>query len=178
MCDHPERAPIRRAIVNHYRARGVPERKIERCLWRWVRRPKLWRTPAAIRFASCEPLLERLTGFWVKCPRCEGSGSVRVPGGGRACPECYDRSYGGTGHLRLVDWVIVGGESGPGARPFVLGHAKEIVRECTRGGIAPFVKQAGSRPVNREGEPCPQITGKGRDMAEWPLELRVREFPA
>jgi len=45
-------------------------------------------------------------------------------------------------------------------------------------GVACFVNQLGSRPVNREGEPCPHIRDlHGRDMSEWPEELRVREFP-
>jgi len=77
-----------------------------------------------------------------------------------------------------LDWVIVGGESGPGARPFVLGWGKEIVRQCRAAGIACFVKQVGARPVNREGQPCSHILDrKGKIMEEWPAELRVREFP-
>jgi len=75
--------------------------------------------------------------------------------------------------------VIVGGESGPGARPMVLGWAKDIVRQCKANGVAVFVKQMGSHPTNREGERCPHIAArKGDDMAEWPEELRVREMPA
>ena len=77
-----------------------------------------------------------------------------------------------------IDWVIVGGESGPGARPFVLDHGKEIVRQCLEANVPVFVKQVGARPVNRDGERCAHILDrKGKVMEEWPEELRVREFP-
>ncbi len=80
--------------------------------------------------------------------------------------------------LQFLDWVIVGGESGPGARPFVLGWGKDIVRQCNAAGVAVFVKQVGANPVNREGERCPHIHDrKGKVMEEWPEVLRVREFP-
>jgi protein gp37 len=81
--------------------------------------------------------------------------------------------------LHHVDWGIIGGESGAGARSFVLGHGKRLVRDFNVAGIKPFVKQVGSRPVNREGVRCPNVKHyKGNDMSEWPEELRVREFPA
>lgn len=79
----------------------------------------------------------------------------------------------------MPDWLIVGGESGPRARPFVLEWGKEIVRQCQAARVPVFVKQVGARPVNREGEPCPHILDrKGKVMEEWPEELRMREFPA
>lgn len=77
-----------------------------------------------------------------------------------------------------IHWVITGGESGPRARPFVLGWAKEIVRQCRAANVAVHVKQLGANPRNREGLPHPQDDRDGRDPSEWPLELRVREFPA
>lgn len=80
--------------------------------------------------------------------------------------------------LHLIHWMIPGGESGGNARPFVLGFAKRLVRDCKEAGVKIFVKQMGSNPINREGVRCPHITSsKGEDMAEWPEELRVREFP-
>lgn len=80
--------------------------------------------------------------------------------------------------LRLLDWVIVGGESGPGARPFALGWGEDIVRQCWAADVPVFVKQVGAHPVNREGERCPHILDrKGKVMEEWPEVLRVREFP-
>lgn len=74
-------------------------------------------------------------------------------------------------------WVVVGGESGRGARPFVLGHAKRIVRQCRSAGVPVFVKQVGAKPVNREGVAHAISDRKGAVMSDWPEELRVREFP-
>lgn len=76
-----------------------------------------------------------------------------------------------------LDWVIVGGESGHGARPCTIGHVREIVQQCAASGVACFVKQLGSKPVNREGEPHACANRKGGDPAEWPENLRVRQFP-
>jgi len=66
-----------------------------------------------------------------------------------------------------LDWVIVGGESGPGARPMDLLWASSLVNDCHVLGIAPFVKQLGSAHGPH----------KGGDMATWPGELQVREYP-
>jgi protein gp37 len=81
-----------------------------------------------------------------------------------------------------IDWVIVGGESGPGARPFDLAWARSIVQQCQAAGVACFVKQVGAKPVF-EGTPVGVFEGydyedpKGGDPSEWPEDLRVREFP-
>lgn len=81
--------------------------------------------------------------------------------------------------LTDIHWAIIGGESGAGARPFVLGHAKDLVQNCREYGTAPFVKQVGANPVNREFESCTHIRApKGDDMSEWPQALQVREWPA
>lgn len=79
-----------------------------------------------------------------------------------------------------IVWGITGGESSqPGhpARPYVLGWAKRIVRDFGEFGQPVFVKQLGTHPVNREGEPHLGITGKGDDPSQWPEELRVQQFP-
>jgi protein gp37 len=62
-----------------------------------------------------------------------------------------------------VDWVIVGGESGPNRRPFDLAWLVALVAECRAAGIPVFVKQdAALRPGQR-----------GRV----PADLWVHEFP-
>lgn len=76
-----------------------------------------------------------------------------------------------------LDWVVIGGESGRSARPFVLGWGKDLISQCRAAGVAVFMKQTGSNAVNREGERCPTIAGKGTDMAEWPEEMQVQEYP-
>lgn len=94
-------------------------------------------------------------------------------------------------HLRLrpsLDWVVIGGESGPGARPFDLAWARQAIAQCKAAGVPVFVKQMGAKPVRRyldmthsEGpdveEPIPLRDRKGGDMAEWAEDLRVREYP-
>ena len=93
----------------------------------------------------------------------------------------------------LVSWVIIGGESGPKARPFRLWWARELLAQVRAGGAAPFVKQLGADPRDdgfcrdcadlgpvcpSSGMPCAGLRDRaGGDMAEWPYDLRVREFP-
>lgn len=85
--------------------------------------------------------------------------------------------------LPLLDWVIFGGESGPGARPCDVRWIRDGVRQCRAAGVPVFVKQLGPRPY--QSPPRDGSTGfdlklrnsKGEDMAEWPEDLRVREWP-
>lgn len=104
--------------------------------------------------------------------------------------------------LHGVSWLIVGGESGPGARPFDVQWARDTVAQCQRSGTACFVKQLGGKPFVRNRSDYPawpgnptftimtmnepqvyprQVVGlkdrKGGDMSEWPVDLRVRQFP-
>lgn len=78
----------------------------------------------------------------------------------------------------VVDWVIVGGESGNKTGKFryrkcELELIEIIVAECRHYGVPCFVKQLGSDLANRMG----LKDKKGGDMEEWPEHLRVREFP-
>jgi len=72
---------------------------------------QLRRTPAAVRFLSMEPLLDR-----VRLCIC-GTPGMDYDGPDRGCPLHGDRA---------VDWVIVGGESGPGARPMQADWARSL----------------------------------------------------
>jgi protein gp37 len=77
-----------------------------------------------------------------------------------------------------VNWIIVGGESGPGARPFDPAWAEGVVSLCRAAQTPVFVKQFGANPTLRSGSGWGPVTAtKGDDMAEWPEQLRVREFP-
>jgi protein gp37 len=146
--------------------------------------PQLLATPAALRFLSCEPLLESVSlNQWLLSE--------------------HGRRHIGAGPG--IGWVIVGGESGPGARPLDFAWARLIVDRCKAAGVACFVKQLGAKPHGDwgAGEPPthhlldvtvqpPRETmelsrfkngrwklrsKKGGSMSEWPLDLRVREFP-
>jgi protein gp37 len=84
--------------------------------------------------------------------------------------------------LNIKLWVIVGGESGADARPFNVAWARRIVRLCANTGTACFIKQLGAAAVEpdpvHDYRPYPSKDKKGGDMAEWPPDIRVREFPA
>lgn len=76
-----------------------------------------------------------------------------------------------------IDWVVVGGESGSGAKPFQLEWARGIVRQCRQAGVAPFIKQLGAVPFDG-GRRLKLRDSHGGDWNDWPADLRVREFPA
>lgn len=136
--------------------------------------PALLAIPARVRFLSCEPLLEAVDLF--ACDRPANGGAV-------ICD--YSPTNTALGDL---DWIIVGGESGPNARPFDLAWARRIVQDCKAAGVAVFVKQMGDKPQIID-EPCydplcscgtNRLQFKahhGADPAEWPEDLRVQEFP-
>ena len=67
--------------------------------------------------------------------------------------------------LRGIDWVIVGGESGPGARPIEKSWVIGIREKCKRAGVAFFFKQWGGVQKSRTGR-----TLEGRTWDEMPAE--------
>lgn len=72
-----------------------------------------------------------------------------------------------------LDWVIVGGESGPGARPIQVDWVRAIRDECRSAGVAVFVKQLGTVwAVEKTGRRT-----HGGDWDLWPADLRVRDYP-
>jgi protein gp37 len=135
-----------------------------------LRIPALLDTPAAVRFLSCEPLLGPLDlSPWLKhvqraCERCNPGGPRDWQSGhlwGRCVCACHPE------RPPRPDWVIVGGETGPGARRMELGWAASLVDLCRIAGVPVFVKQLGSAHGPH----------KGSDMNTWPADLRVREWP-
>lgn len=70
--------------------------------------------------------------------------------------------------LTGIDWLIIGGESGPGARPMDLDWVRELIAKARASGTAVFVKQMGKAWAGH---------GKGGDPDEWPEDLRIREYP-
>jgi protein gp37 len=77
---------------------------------------------------------------------------------------------------RRLQWVINGGESGAGARPFHLEWARALVAECGRAGVPIFVQRLGGKPF-QAGERLRLKDRAGADLAEWPAELRIRQWP-
>jgi len=70
-----------------------------------------------------------------------------------------------------LGWIITGGESGTGARLCGSQWIREIVCDCAETSTPCFVKQLGANCDIRLRD------RKGGDMAEWPKDLRVRQFP-
>jgi protein gp37 len=154
--------------------------------------------PRFVLFCSMEPLLGPIDcsiPYWPAGEACE-------PGIWNVLSAHDFGDGGGPCLVPYLNWVIVGGESGPGARPFDLAWARSIVQQCKAAGVACFVKQLGSVPVMNEAEwrslpltpilnvsnrrhapegsgLVPLLTGnrKGGEPREWPEDLRVREFP-
>jgi protein gp37 len=124
--------------------------------------PLLRDTPAAVRWLSAEPLTSEDTdpinlGPWL------------ATGPGR------------------IHWLVLGGESGPPAKATPLDTEPAVglrdvsipnlirqVQIAQAAGVAVFVKQLGTPWASRVGI----ASRKGADPAEWPPELRVREYPA
>lgn len=132
--------------------------------------PHLLATPAAVRFLSVEPLLGPVD---LTCLQHESEFEVNALTGDHG----VFRPLAGRSDRKL-DWVIVGGESGPGARPCSINAVRSIVRQCRDAGVACFVKQLGAQCLDRAGdERLRFVDPKGGDPDEWPLDLRVREMP-
>lgn len=75
-----------------------------------------------------------------------------------------------------INWAIVGGESGHGARSFDVEWCEDIVQQCREAKIAVFVKQLGARPM-ADGQLIQLRNKKGGDIADFPEHLQIREFP-
>lgn len=115
------------------------------------------------------------------------------------CPSCDGhkcRQCGGTCSIPGIDHVIIGGESGHGARTCYIDHVRSLVRQCQDAGTAVFLKQFGSNcidndPISRcswpeltrfhaTGTTCRVMLRdpKGGDESEWPEDLQgIRQFP-
>ncbi|SEF28430.1 phage Gp37/Gp68 family protein [Variovorax sp. NFACC27] len=99
--------------------------------------PKLLATPARVRFLSMEPLLG-MVNLTV----------IDVGGHGEIYPlhgttGCEDDDGNPMPDLPRIDWVIVGGESGPGARPMNPDWARSLRHQCNAAGVPFLFKQWG-----------------------------------
>jgi protein gp37 len=86
----------------------------------------------------------------------------------------------GSLNLAGIDWLIIGAESGPGARPVELWWFYELIEMARAAGTKVFVKQLGSAWASDTwsgGERVSKTDKKGGDPQFWPADLRVREYP-
>jgi protein gp37 len=124
---------------------------VENQKWADVRIPHLLRTPATVRFLSVEPLLGPVDLRSAMNGHLDAlAGDAKTRDG-----EIY---AGGPG----IDWVIVGGESGPGYRALDLDWARRVRDQCVAADVAFFFKQVGGRTPKAggsllDGEPWTQL---------------------
>jgi len=71
-------------------------------------------------------------------------------------------------NLRGIDWVIVGGESGPGARPMLESWVVDIRDQCLNAGVPFFFKQWGGVNKKRTGR---SLQGRTWDEMPSPMPL-------
>lgn len=80
--------------------------------------------------------------------------------------------------LEQIDWVILGGESGTGARVCDAAWMRRIIRQCGDRAVPVFVKQLGSNFQDGDfPERDYRYSGKGGDMAQFPFDLQRRDQP-
>jgi protein gp37 len=119
-------------------------------------------TPAAVRFISAEPLLGPLME-WMYCSTCTMEGATT------ACEECagaesWPLQDGGL-ELHDIDWLIVGGESGPDHRPIKAAWVEDLRDLAAAHDTAFFFKQWGGRTPKAGGRDL-----DGRTWDEFPTE--------
>jgi protein gp37 len=141
--------------------------------------PILLQTPAAVRFVSMEPLIGPVSipryalGVNAMCDCKRSFDQLGMPSIEpdymihAGCPQCgkpYSKTTG-------INWIIVGAESGPGARPCDPSWVRSIIAQGTAAGVPLFVKQW--RPESEQNErhrgtlvKMPAIDGKV--YAQWP----------
>lgn len=166
------------------------------------RLPHLLALPAPRRFVSYEPALGPVD--WTHVELYKRTHPFD--------PQCVLNAL--TGHvagpgdvLSHIDWLIIGGESGPRARPFRVEWARDTIRQCKAARVAVWMKQMGDEAVGQWMPPLkldpdgraplgsfqscqfkPARDGAGlayrfhahhgTDPDEWPDDLRVQERPA
>jgi protein gp37 len=128
------------------------QRLDERLIW-------LIRSYAKVSFLSLEPLLGP-----VLLPDCDSETALMMQ---------KDNPAQILEPLDYIDWVIIGGESGPKARPMNLVWVEDILAQCRAANIPAFVKQLGED----WGKEVKANHRKGGDPDEWPQPLKVRMMP-
>lgn len=164
----------------------------------WVSRLVRQDLGQSLRWVSVEPLVGP-----VKLDSLDNGGGGELYDALRGVVKQPDGNQFRASDAAPLDWVVVGGESGPGARVCDVRWILDLVRQCQSAGVPVFVKQLGSnvidsrvlgngmpgawwpdgtRFLHRAGSRYRNGIGlqhkKGGDPAEWPERLRVRQLPA
>ncbi|TPQ24905.1 DUF5131 family protein [Methylomonas koyamae] len=104
--------------------------------------PLLLQTPASVRWISAEPLLGPIDLYpaLLPCPNSENSMMDPETGAYECCGKC---DYTGVSSDMGIDWVVVGGESGPNARPMHPDWARSLRDQCSAADVPFLFKQWG-----------------------------------
>lgn len=133
--------------------------------------PLLLQTPAAVRWVSAEPLLRPVSLEMMPSPYDRHNGWPGTyhslngswwPAVGDYEEECRHRQE----DLVKIDWVVVGGESGPNARPMHPDWARSLRDQCAAAGVPFFMKQlhdGGGKLI--------------KNISMFPADLQIREYP-
>lgn len=123
--------------------------------------PLLLQTPAAVRWLSCEPLLGPLD--LARCVMWRSQDGLATGCVDALRPALLDRKMC---WWPAVDWVVVGGESGAGARPMHPDWARSLRDQCAAASVPFFFKQW--------GEWVPHQVAAGEDLGADMRSGRVR----
>ncbi len=132
--------------------------------------PHLLKCLAAVRFLSCEPLLGVVDIF----------DNLSGPSGDCGCTNCEEGfPCSNSDWYRAIDWVIAGGESGPGARPMHPDWVRSLLHQCKEAGVPFFFKQWGQwLPSYEAGERAHDIANYRKTFGErWAASSSSMQFP-
>lgn len=122
--------------------------------------PHLIRIPAAVRGLSVEPLLEHVELFYEVCSGCGKRGC-------NSCP-CGTTTVGPDHNGAKIDWVIVGGESGPHRRDCGVDAIVDVAEQCQSAGVPVFVKQDCALHPGKQG----RIPDEIWNLKQFPSDAR------
>lgn len=111
------------------------------------------KTVAAVRWVSFEPLLGPINLRWTNYAHAASGETYRQPLERTGSVNAYEG-------LRKIDWAVVGGESGPQARPMHPAWARTLRDQCSEAGVPFFFKQWGSHrlaEIGTDGEVSPAV---------------------
>jgi len=132
---------------------------VENQHWADERIEQLLRTPAAVHFVSCEPLLGPIS--FTRIDAMQGPYNDWLRGEVREINMGEEGVYA---RFKGLDWVIVGGESGPKRRPMELAWLESVVAQCQAAGTPVWVKQDVALRPGQQG----RISDATWQVKEWP----------
>lgn len=121
--------------------------------------PLLSQTEAAVRFLSCEPLLGPIDFGGIPPFRCQVTSA-----------RDGVRDYTSLDGAAFIDWVIAGGESGPGSRPMDPAWVRSLRDQCDNASREFFFKQYGDWIPEDEADAI--LTGSAARIPSWAGEKR------